>query len=125
MTATALHFPSPLSSETLLHAETQQILRKKLDLILATLSELRREISGPGGVSFRKDEPKCARIEDDVIECAPRRPLPQNVVPVGRDLFRTNELPPPEAALDPALERATVQELNDALAAAFSHMSAP
>ena len=125
MTATALLFPSSLSTEPLLSVETQQVFREKLDIILATLGELRRDIRGSGGSNLWKDEPQCVGIiQDDVIESAPRHPLPMNVVPVGRDLFRTTELPPREAAINPALERATVEELNAALAAAFSEMSA-
>ena len=52
-------------------------------------------------------------------------PLPANVLPVGREIFASKEQLPPEAALDPALERATIEELNAALAAAFSQISAP
>jgi len=48
-------------------------------------------------------------------------PLPVNVVPVSRELFMGSA--PQEAVLDPALERATVEELNAALADAFNHVS--
>ena len=50
-------------------------------------------------------------------------PLPSNVVAVGRDVFASKEMPPVEARLDPDLERATVEELNAALEAAFFHVS--
>jgi hypothetical protein len=52
-------------------------------------------------------------------------PLPSNVLTAGRELFIAKEQAPLEAALDPALERATLEELNAALAAAFNQMSAP
>ena len=48
-------------------------------------------------------------------------PVPQNVVTVSRELFMGST--PPEAVLDPALEQATVEELNAALADAFNHVS--
>jgi hypothetical protein len=48
-------------------------------------------------------------------------PLPQNVVTVSRELFMGST--PQEAVLDPALEQATVEELNAALADAFNHVS--
>lgn len=49
--------------------------------------------------------------------------LPNNVLEVGREFFTTPKPPPVEAMLDPALEKATIEELNAALAAAFSQMS--
>jgi hypothetical protein len=49
-------------------------------------------------------------------------PLPRNVVSVSRDLFISEA--PEEVVLDPALEKATVDELNAALADAFNHVSA-
>lgn len=52
-------------------------------------------------------------------------PLPSNVLTVSREIFESREPAPLEAAIDPALERATLEELNAALAAAFSQMSAP
>lgn len=51
-------------------------------------------------------------------------PLPANVLAISRELFTATELKPVEMALDPELERATIEELNAALAAAFSHISA-
>ncbi len=51
--------------------------------------------------------------------------LPANVLKVDREFFNSNDQAPPEAALDPVLERATLEELNAALAAAFNQMSAP
>lgn len=48
--------------------------------------------------------------------------LPRNVVSFSRDLFISET--PPEVILDPALEKATVEELNAALADAFNHISA-
>ena len=48
-------------------------------------------------------------------------PLPQNVVTVSRELFMGST--PQEVVLDPALEQATVEELNAALADAFNHVS--
>lgn len=48
-------------------------------------------------------------------------PLPLNVLTVSRELF-INEAPQ-EAVLDPALEQATVEELNAALADAFNHVA--
>lgn len=50
--------------------------------------------------------------------------LPANVLTVSREVFAPKEEAPPEAMIDPALERATIEELNAALAAAFSQMSA-
>lgn len=50
--------------------------------------------------------------------------LPANVLTVSRETFAPKEEAPPEAMIDPALERATIEELNAALAAAFSQMSA-
>jgi hypothetical protein len=50
--------------------------------------------------------------------------LPDNVVAISRELFTASEPKPVEMALDPELERATIEELNAALAAAFSHISA-
>lgn len=50
-------------------------------------------------------------------------PLPDNVVAISRELFTATEPKPVEMALDPELERATIEELNSALAAAFSHIS--
>jgi hypothetical protein len=50
-------------------------------------------------------------------------PLPANVLTLNREIFAPKEQLPPEAALDPALERATIEELNAALAAAFSQVS--
>lgn len=51
-------------------------------------------------------------------------PLPDNVLAISRELFTATEPKPVEMALDPELERATIEELNAALAAAFSHISA-
>ncbi len=51
-------------------------------------------------------------------------PLPPNVVAISRELFTATEPKPVEMALDPELEQATIDELNAALAAAFSHISA-
>lgn len=52
-------------------------------------------------------------------------PLPANVLTLNPDVFAapTKEQLPTEAALDPALERATIEELNAALAAAFNQVS--
>lgn len=51
-------------------------------------------------------------------------PLPANVLTLNREVFASTREPlPAEAALDPALERATIEELNAALAAAFSQVS--
>ncbi len=50
-------------------------------------------------------------------------PLPANVLAISRELFTATEPKPVEMALDPELERATIEELNAALAAAFSHIS--
>lgn len=50
--------------------------------------------------------------------------LPPNVVALSREHFTASEPKPVEMALDPELERATIEELNAALAAAFSHISA-
>jgi len=47
--------------------------------------------------------------------------LPRNVVSISRDLFLSEA--PAEVVLDPALEKATVEELNAALADAFNHVS--
>jgi hypothetical protein len=55
----------------------------------------------------------------ELMEAAP---LPRNVVSISRDLF-LSETPPTEVVLDPALEKATVEELNAALADAFNHVS--
>lgn len=49
--------------------------------------------------------------------------LPANVLAISRELFNGSEPKPVEMALDPELERATIEELNAALAAAFSHIS--
>lgn len=51
-------------------------------------------------------------------------PLPSNVLAISRELFTSTDPKPVEMALDPELERATIDELNAALAAAFSHISA-
>ena len=123
MNATALLFPLPLSTTTPPVAEPNRDLREKLDLILATLSELRRDIRFSANSNLWKDSPQCIGIEDDVIENEPRAELPLNVVPVGRNFFRTSDLPPAEAVLDPVLERATIEELNAALEAAFSQIA--
>lgn len=56
-------------------------------------------------------------------EVFPQSPLPANVLTLDREIFAPKEPLPPEAALDPALERATIEELNAALAAAFSQVS--
>lgn len=60
-----------------------------------------------------------------VHEVFQQSPLPANVLTVSREAFELREPAPLEAAIDPALERATLEELNAALAAAFSQMSAP
>ena len=61
---------------------------------------------------------------DPVPDVLHQPPLPSNVVSVGRDVFAPKQQLPSEAALDPELERATIVELNAALAAAFSQMTA-
>lgn len=49
--------------------------------------------------------------------------LPANVLPIGHDVFALANSLPLEASVDPALERATIEELNAALEAAFSQMT--
>lgn len=59
--------------------------------------------------------------EEGGVNLMAASPVPQNVLTVSRELFIAEA--PQEVVLDPALERATVEELNAALADAFNHVS--
>ena len=50
-------------------------------------------------------------------------PLPENVVPIRREIFARSDDFLVGPMFDPELERATVEELNAALAAAFSQIA--
>lgn len=70
-----------------------------------------------------KSAESCAPVKTQQ-NCTHPMPLPDNVVAISREFFTATEPKPMEMALDPELERATIEELNAALAAAFSHISA-
>jgi hypothetical protein len=81
-----------------------------LDRELETVRALKTRWTNTGGMSH---------------EVFQQSTLPANVLKVDREQFNSKDQAPPEAALDPVLERATLEELNAALAAAFNQMSAP
>ena len=136
MTSTAVENSPSLSSLATPSVELAQMLCRKIDLIEKALIDLRHELeqsSGlvpPGPIRTRgtatsaKDEPVCNGISAKDQDVTPRQVLPHNVVPVGRARFLSPSRKPAEADIDPVLARATVDELNAALAAAFNQMSA-
>ncbi len=100
---------------------TEQLEGVELALIEARgriLGALDRELE-----TVRAQRIRRANGSGMVREVFQQSPLPANVLTVSREIFEFREPAPLEAAIDPALERATLEELNAALAAAFSQMS--
>lgn len=56
------------------------------------------------------------------LETEPPASVASNIVPFSAGDFQSGEVALPEPPIDPALEKATVDELNAALAAVFQHM---
>lgn len=107
--------------EAALMAARDRIL-KELDRELAAIRVLRtrtRQASAPAMLAVADP------WNDAVPDLSQCPPLPGNVVPVAREVFAPQPELPVEAALDPELERATIEELNAALAAAFNQMATP
>ena len=92
-----------------------------LDTRNRIVGALDRELAEVRSLKNMTDVTVLTKSAQDFIEHAP---LPNNVLPVGREIFTASELKPAEMTLDPSLERATIEELNAALAAAFTQMSA-
>jgi hypothetical protein len=82
------------------------------------LSALDRELDAVRTLKARR-----TRVSSSRHEVFRESQLPSNVLPMEQKESPAREEAPPEATLDPALERATIEELNAALAAAFNQMS--
>ena len=73
--------------------------------------------------ALRALKARCIRIVSSRHEVFPESHVPPNVLPMGNRAPAAADGLPLEATLDPALERATIEELNASLAAAFRQIS--
>ena len=76
--------------------------------------------------SLQKPGPNVTLVGSDSalseLETEPSASIASNIVPFSASDFQPSDAVLPEPPVDPALEQATVDELNAALAAVFQHM---